>query len=202
MGFHFLNRSLGVASPRVHAAVRWGLFQQKPALKNNSDTSIRLFASKKVRPPVFSPSLSVLVLTLLPNTKQPLIIKYSFLVAFFLLIFIHSQHKNLLKHTKGFRGRAKNCFSIAIRRLQKSWQYAYRDRRNKKREWHRLWIQRISAGTRQYSLNYSQFLHLYRKTGMRMDRKILAELAANEPFAFRSVVQVVGKQKQQTKIGS
>mmetsp|Transcript_37792 Transcript_37792/g.58521 ORF Transcript_37792/g.58521 Transcript_37792/m.58521 type:complete len:150 (+) Transcript_37792:120-569(+) len=110
-------------------------------------------------------------------------------------LFASKKHKNLLKHTKGFRGRSKNCFSIAIRRLQKSWQYAYRDRRQKKRDWHRLWIQRISAGARQYSFRYSEFFSVYKKTGMRMDRKILSELAANEPFAFRSVVQVVQHKK-------
>ena len=102
------------------------------------------------------------------------------------------QHKNLLVHAKGFKGRAKNCFRVAIRRVQKSWQYAYRDRRRKKREWHKLWIQRIQAGVRQYSWRYSDFFGHFRRSGIELDRKILADLAANEPFAFRSVVQVVG----------
>mmetsp|Transcript_2800 Transcript_2800/g.5306 ORF Transcript_2800/g.5306 Transcript_2800/m.5306 type:complete len:171 (+) Transcript_2800:76-588(+) len=105
--------------------------------------------------------------------------------------FASKKHKNLLKHTKGFRGRSKNCFRVAIRRLQKSWQYAYRDRRRKRREWSKLWIQRIQAGVRQYSWRYSQFMGCYKQSGMQLDRKSLAELAANEPFAFRSVVQVV-----------
>mmetsp|Transcript_126909 Transcript_126909/g.367329 ORF Transcript_126909/g.367329 Transcript_126909/m.367329 type:complete len:152 (-) Transcript_126909:892-1347(-) len=109
--------------------------------------------------------------------------------------FASKKHKNLLKHAKGFRGRAKNCYSIAIRRVHKSWQYAYRDRKRKRREWHKLWIQRIQAGVRQYSMRYSDFYGSYRKSGMHMDRKILAELAATEPFAFRSVVQVVEHQK-------
>lgn len=80
---------------------------------------------------------------------------------------------------------------MAIRRLQKSWQYAYRDRRRKRREWSKLWIQRIQAGVRQYNWRYSQFVGCYNKTDLKLDRKVLAELAANEPFAFRSVVQVV-----------
>jgi large subunit ribosomal protein L20 len=105
--------------------------------------------------------------------------------------FASKKHKNLLKQTKGFRGRSKNCFSVAIRRLQKSWQYAYRDRRRKRREWSKFWIQRIQAGVRQYSWRYSEFMGCYKQSGMKLDRKILAELAANEPFAFRSVVQVV-----------
>ena len=101
----------------------------------------------------------------------------------------------MLKHAKGFKGRSKNCFRIAIRRVQKSWQYAYRDRKRKKREWHKLWIQRIQAGVRQYSWRYSDFFGHYRNSPMQMDRKVLAELAANEPFAFKSVVQVVDHQK-------
>jgi large subunit ribosomal protein L20 len=101
----------------------------------------------------------------------------------------------LLKHAKGFKGRSKNCFRIAIRRVQKSWQYAYRDRKRKKREWHKLWIQRIQAGVRQYSWRYSDFFGHYRNSPMQMDRKVLSDLAANEPFAFKSVVQVVNHQK-------
>eukprot|EP00934_Nitzschia_sp_Nitz4_P007720 Nitzschia sp. Nitz4//scaffold13_size275219//100084//100661//NITZ4_000864-RA/size275219-augustus-gene-0.230-mRNA-1//1//CDS//3329535984//7710//frame0 len=108
--------------------------------------------------------------------------------------FASKKHKNLLKHTKGFRGRSKNCFRVAVRRVQKSWQYAFRDRRRKKREWHKIWIQRIQAGVRQYSWRYSEFFGAYRKSGLQMDRKVLAELAATEPFAFRSVVQVVEHQ--------
>jgi large subunit ribosomal protein L20 len=98
-----------------------------------------------------------------------------------------------LKHTKGFRGRSKNCFRVAIRRLQKSWQYAYRDRRRKRREWSKLWIQRISAGVRQYSWSYSQFMGRWKKNQsmLKLDRKILAGLASQEPFAFRSVLQVL-----------
>ena len=82
------------------------------------------------------------------------------------------KHKNILKHTKSFRGRSKNCFRVAIRRLQKSWQYAYRDRRRKRREWSKFWIQRIQAGVRQYSWRYSRFMGCYKRSGMKLDRKV------------------------------
>mmetsp|Transcript_4299 Transcript_4299/g.10252 ORF Transcript_4299/g.10252 Transcript_4299/m.10252 type:complete len:158 (+) Transcript_4299:121-594(+) len=113
--------------------------------------------------------------------------------------FASKKHKNLLKQTKGFRGRSKNCFRVAVRRLQKSWQYAYRDRRRKRREWSKFWIQRIQGGVRQYSWRYSQFMGSYKHSGIKLDRKILAELAANEPFAFRSVVQVVEHTSNKSK---
>eukprot|EP00538_Stauroneis_constricta_P014102 CAMPEP_0119568546 /NCGR_PEP_ID=MMETSP1352-20130426/39196_1 /TAXON_ID=265584 /ORGANISM="Stauroneis constricta, Strain CCMP1120" /LENGTH=126 /DNA_ID=CAMNT_0007617965 /DNA_START=116 /DNA_END=496 /DNA_ORIENTATION=- len=105
--------------------------------------------------------------------------------------FASKKHKNLLKHAKGFRGRGKNCYSIAVRRVHKSWQYGYRDRRRKKREWHKLWIQRINAGVQQYSWRYSTFIGSLRKSELQLDRKVLAELAATEPFAFRSVLRVL-----------
>jgi len=114
--------------------------------------------------------------------------------------FATKKHKNLLKHTKGFRGRSKNCFRVAIRRLQKSWQYGYRDRRVKRREWSKFWIQKIQAGVRQYSWRYSQFMGSYKQSGMKLDKKILAELAANEPFAFRSVVQIVEHTSNKSKL--
>ena len=91
---------------------------------------------------------------------------------FHFIIILLSQHKNLLKHTKGFRGRSKNCFRVAIRRLQKSWQYGYRDRRVKRREWSKFWIQKIQAGVRQYSWRYSQFMGSYKQSGMKLDKKV------------------------------
>eukprot|EP00525_Craspedostauros_australis_P009483 CAMPEP_0198134158 /NCGR_PEP_ID=MMETSP1442-20131203/59936_1 /TAXON_ID= /ORGANISM="Craspedostauros australis, Strain CCMP3328" /LENGTH=158 /DNA_ID=CAMNT_0043795299 /DNA_START=640 /DNA_END=1116 /DNA_ORIENTATION=+ len=107
--------------------------------------------------------------------------------------FASKKHKNLLKHSKGFRGRAKNCYSIAVRAVHKSWQHAYRGRKLKKREYHKLWIQRINAGVKQYSWNYSTFIGSLRKSDLKLDRKVLADLAATEPFAFKSVVQVIGQ---------
>jgi len=96
----------------------------------------------------------------------------------------------VLRQTKGFRGRAKNCYTIAIRRLQKSWQYAYRDRKNKKREMRKLWIQRLNAGVRQYGVSYSRFVPMVQKANIRLNRKVLANMAANEPFSFKAVFDV------------
>lgn len=97
----------------------------------------------------------------------------------------------MLKLAKGFRGRAKSCFSIAIRRIHKAWQYAYRDRRRKKREWRKLWIMRLQAGVRQYHWRYSEFIPALQRANIQLNRKVLSELAANEPFAFKSVLDVV-----------
>jgi len=101
------------------------------------------------------------------------------------------QHKNLLKHAKGYRGKSKNCYTVAVRRVEKAWEYAYRDRRRKKREYRKLWIMRVQAACRQYGWSYSRFVPALGRAGSRLNRKVLAELAANEPFAFRSVVSVV-----------
>lgn len=104
---------------------------------------------------------------------------------------IAQQHKNLLKYSKGYRGRSKNCFSVAIRRVEKAWQYGYRDRRTKKREWRKLWIMRIQAGVRQYGYRYSAFIPALNKSNIELNRKVLADIAANEPFAFKSVMDTV-----------
>jgi large subunit ribosomal protein L20 len=82
--------------------------------------------------------------------------------------------------------------------VQKAWQYAYRDRRTKKRLWRTLWIQRIQAGVRQYNMSYSRFIHnLYYYNQIGLNRKVLSELAAMEPFAFKAVVDVVHQQQTQ-----
>ena len=100
----------------------------------------------------------------------------------------HARHKKILKLAKGYRGRSKNCFRIAIQRVEKALQYAYRDRRNKKRDFHALWIQRINAGTREHGLTYSKFVNGLTKAGIEIDRKVLADLAVHEPLAFKSIV--------------
>ena len=107
--------------------------------------------------------------------------------------FATKKHKRVIRQSKGFRGRANRCFRIAIRRLEKSWQYAYRDRKVKKREFRKLWIQRLNAGVRQYGISYSQFVHVQSKSGVALDRKILSGLAMYEPFSFKAVVDVVQK---------
>lgn len=92
-----------------------------------------------------------------------------------------SSDQNLRTQSFRFRGRSKNCFSVAIRRLQKSWQYAYRDRRRKRREWSKFWIQRIQAGVRQYSWRYSEFMGCYKQSGMKLDRKVSFVCFVDEP---------------------
>lgn len=107
------------------------------------------------------------------------------------------RHKKVLALTKGFRGRANSCYSVAINRLQKSWLYAYRDRRVKKRDSRSMWIQKINAGTRDEGLSYSTFVSSLNVSGIDLNRKILADLAQTEPFSFKSVVKLVQQQKEQ-----
>lgn len=105
----------------------------------------------------------------------------------------HARHKKVLKLAKGYRGRSKNCFRIAIQRVEKALQYAYRDRRNRKRDFRGLWIQRINAGTREHGLTYSKFINGLTKAGIDIDRKVLADLAVHEPAAFKSIVEQAQK---------
>jgi large subunit ribosomal protein L20 len=100
----------------------------------------------------------------------------------------HARHKKILKLAKGYRGRAGTAFRIAIERVERGLQYAYRDRRNRKRDFRGLWIQRINAGTREHGLTYSQFMHGLKLAGLELDRKVLSDLAVREPDAFASVV--------------
>lgn len=101
----------------------------------------------------------------------------------------HARHKKILKLAKGFRGRSKSCFRVAIEKVEKALRYAYRDRRAKKRNFRGLWIQRINAGTRQYGLPYSRFMDGLKKAGIALDRKVLADIAVREPEAFKSLVE-------------
>jgi len=100
-----------------------------------------------------------------------------------------NRHNKILKMAKGFRGRSKNCYRVAIERVEKSLQYAYRDRRTRKRDFRRLWIQRINAAARLEGLNYSQFINGTKLAGIIVDRKVLAELAVSEPAAFKEIAQ-------------
>ena len=113
--------------------------------------------------------------------------------------FASKKHKWVLRRSKGFRGRANRCFRIAIRRLEKSWQYAYRDRKVKKRQFRKLWIQRLNAGVRQHGISYSNFINMQGKSGVVLDRKILSGLAMYEPFSFKAVVDVVEKMSAEAK---
>ncbi len=99
----------------------------------------------------------------------------------------HARHKKVLSRAKGYRGRNKNAFRVAKEKVEKGLQYAYRDRRAKKRNFRALWIQRINAGARLNGLTYSQLMNGAKKAGLELDRKMLAELAVNEPAAFKAV---------------
>jgi large subunit ribosomal protein L20 len=101
----------------------------------------------------------------------------------------HARHKKVLEAAKGYRGRASKSFRVAIERVEKGLQYAYRDRRRKKRDFRGLWIQRINAGVREQGLTYSQFIAGVKAAGIEIDRKVLADLAAREPEAFRALVE-------------
>ena len=100
-----------------------------------------------------------------------------------------ARHKKILALAKGFRGRRKNVFRIAKQAVMKAGQYAYRDRRNKKRVFRRLWIARINAGSRALGLTYSKFIAGIKKASIEIDRKVLADMAVNDPAAFASIVE-------------
>ena len=102
-----------------------------------------------------------------------------------------SKHKKVFKAVKGQWGRRKNTIRIARQAMEKAMQYAYRDRRTKKREFRSLWIQRINAGVRSEGLTYSRFINGLIKSKIKLDRKVLAELAYNNPEVFKSIVKKV-----------
>jgi large subunit ribosomal protein L20 len=101
----------------------------------------------------------------------------------------HARHKKIIERAKGYRGRGKNVFTVAIERVEKGLQYAYRDRRVRKRNFRALWIQRINAGAREHGLTYSQFMNGMKLAGIDLDRKVLSDLAVREPDAFKSLVE-------------
>lgn len=92
---------------------------------------------------------------------------------------------------KGFRGRSKNCIRVAQPRVEKALQYAFRDRRQKKRDMRSLWIQRINAGTKEHGVNYSRFIHGLQQENIQVNRKVLSELAMYEPHSFQALVEQV-----------
>ena len=103
----------------------------------------------------------------------------------------HARHKKVLKQVKGQYGRRKNTIRVAKQALEKAMQYAYRDRRTKKREFRSLWIQRINAGVRAEGITYSRFINGLNKTGIKLDRKVLADIAYNNPEVFKFIVKKV-----------
>ena len=102
-----------------------------------------------------------------------------------------AKHKKVLKTVKGQYGRRKNTIRIARQAMEKAMQYAYRDRKAKKREFRSLWIQRINAGVRAEGITYSKFINGLSKSGIKLDRKVLAEIAYSNPEAFKTIVKKV-----------
>src|SRR5512133_2961247 len=103
----------------------------------------------------------------------------------------HARHKKVLKLAKGYRGRAKAAFRVGIEKVEKGLQYAYRDRRNKKRAFRGLWIQRINAAVREHGLTYSRFIDGLKKANIEIDRKVLAAIAYDDAETFKAIVDKV-----------
>ncbi|MDY0008333.1 MAG: 50S ribosomal protein L20 [Bdellovibrionales bacterium] len=100
-----------------------------------------------------------------------------------------NRHKKILKLAKGYRGRSSKCFRIALQRVEKALQYAYRDRRAKKAEFRGLWIQRINAGARLNGLTYSKMMGGLKLAGITLDRKVLSDIAVRDPAGFTSIAE-------------
>jgi len=105
-----------------------------------------------------------------------------------------ARHKKILALAKGYRGRRKNVFRIAKQAVMRAGQYAYRDRRTRKRVFRQLWIARINAASRELGVTYSRFMAGMRKASIDIDRKVLADMAVNDPAAFGSIVEKVKAQ--------
>jgi large subunit ribosomal protein L20 len=104
-----------------------------------------------------------------------------------------ARRKRILKAAKGYWGRRKNVWTVAKNAVEKGWTYAYRDRKVKKRDFRKLWIQRINAGAREHGLTYSQFMGNLKKSNIELNRKVLADLAMNDPKTFKAVIDKVSK---------
>ncbi|MBM3482122.1 MAG: 50S ribosomal protein L20 [Alphaproteobacteria bacterium] len=101
----------------------------------------------------------------------------------------HARHREMVERGRGYRGRASTNFRVAIEKVEKAERYAYRDRRNRKRDFRALWIQRINAAAREHGLTYSQLIHGLDLAGVEIDRKVLADLAARDAAGFKAVVE-------------
>lgn len=100
----------------------------------------------------------------------------------------HARHKKVIKAAKGYYGRRKNTFKVANQAVEKAGEYAYRDRRQRKRNFRSLWIQRINAASREHGMTYGRFINGLGKAGIEVDRKVMADLAVREPAAFKALV--------------
>ena len=101
----------------------------------------------------------------------------------------HARHKKILSMAKGYRGRNKNVFRVAVEKVEKGLQYAYRDRKAKKRTFRSLWIARINAGVRAEGLTYSRFMNGLSQANINLDRKVLADIAMNDAAAFAGLIE-------------
>lgn len=104
-----------------------------------------------------------------------------------------ARRKKILKAAKGYWGRRSNVWTVAKNAVEKGWTYAYRDRKAKKRDFRKLWIQRINAGARLHGMSYSQLMGNIKKANIDLNRKVLADLAMNHPEAFEAIVKKVSK---------
>ena len=104
-----------------------------------------------------------------------------------------ARHKKILKMAKGYRGRASTCFRVAVEKVEKGLQYAYRDRRTKKRNFRALWIQRINAAVRLHGLTYSQFINGLNLAGLDLDRKVLSDIAIRDESGFKQICETAQK---------
>ena len=102
-----------------------------------------------------------------------------------------ARRKKIIKQAKGYFGRRKNVYTVAKNAVEKGLQYAYRDRKNKKRNFRTLWIQRINAGARLHNMSYSEFMGGIRKNDIRLNRKVLADIALNHPETFKAIIEKV-----------
>jgi large subunit ribosomal protein L20 len=113
---------------------------------------------------------------------------------------LKQKHKKFIKLAKGFLGRGNRCYKMAKNRVDKARQYAYRDRKVKKRDFRTLWIQRVNAASRIYGVTYNNLINQMSRSNIRLNRKSLSELAFNEPLSFRSVVEVIKQNQVATKV--
>jgi len=105
----------------------------------------------------------------------------------------HARHRKVIKAAKGYYGRRKNTFRAAVQAVEKAGQYAYRDRRVRKRNFRALWIQRINAASRELGMTYGNFIHGLKLAGIELDRKVLADIAVREPESFKALVEAAEK---------
>jgi len=101
----------------------------------------------------------------------------------------HARHTKVIKNAKGYYGRRKSCFRTAVQAVEKAGQYAYRDRRTKKRDFRKLWIQRINAAARMHDMTYSTFMHGMKLASIELDRKVLSDIAIREPEQFAAIAK-------------